>query len=144
MEQLSSPSHLDPIPGYRFVVYLNGLVMGFQKVSGMAREIETESYREGGLNTRVHVFPKYCGSEQILRLEKGICSSEGHLFYQVGNEISGALNLVVMDSRGKPLVSYLFSGMIVRKWEIGELSAEQNNILIDHFEVSYEEFQLTN
>jgi len=142
MGQISYPFGIDPIPGYRFVVYLNGLVMGFQKVSGMVREIETEVYREGGLNTMVHVFPKYCEAQQILRLEKGIYGGVGHLFYMVGCEIPGALNLVVMDNLGRPLKSYLFTGLIVKKWEIGELSAEQNSLLIDHFEISYEEFQV--
>lgn len=57
---------IDPIPGYRFTVFLNGMIMGFQKVSGVGREVETEVYHEGGLNTRVHVFPKYCNKEKTL------------------------------------------------------------------------------
>lgn len=142
MGQLSYPFSADPIPGYRFIVYLNGLVMGFSKVSGMNREIETEIYREGGLNTKIHVFPKYCGAGQILRLEKGIYGGVGHLFYLVGEEIPGVLNLVVMNNMEMPLKSYVFTGLIVKKWEIGELSAEHNSVLIDHFEISYEEFQV--
>ena len=142
MGQLSSPFGGNPIPGYRFLVSLNAMIMGFQKVSGMNREVETEIYKEGGLNTKVHVFPKYCSAEQVLRLEKGIYGGVGHPFYLVGEEIPGVLNLIVMDNLGVPLKSYLFSGMIVKKWEITELSAEQNSVLIDHFEISYEEFQV--
>lgn len=76
MEQLSLP-FTDPIPGYRFIVFLNSIIMGFQKVSGISREVETETYHEGGLNTSVHIFPKYCSGERILRMEKGVCRGGG-------------------------------------------------------------------
>ena len=47
---------------------------------------------------------------------------------------------MVMDNLGNPLKSYSFTGLLVKKWEVGELSAEQNSILIDSFEVCYEDF----
>ena len=90
----------DPIPGYRFNVFLNDMIMGFQKVSGIGSEMETEVYREGGLNTGVHVFPKAFEKERTLRLEKGTCRGEGHLFCRVGARLEGPLNLVVMDHQG--------------------------------------------
>lgn len=141
MGQLSLP-FMELIPGYRFVVYLSGLLLGFQKISGLNREIETEVYREGGLNTRVHVFPKYCSGEQVLRMEKGTCRGLGHPFCMVGERIDSALNLIVMDNEGIPLKSYLFTGLLVKKWEVGELGADQNGLLIDRFEVSYENFEV--
>ena len=141
MEQSLLPI-TNPIPGYRFTVFLNDLIMGFQKVSGIGREIETETYHEGGLNTRVHIFPKYCSRERILRMEKGTCKGVEHPFCLVGERLEGPLNLIVMDNRGKPLKSYLFSGLVLKAWEVGELSAEQNSILTDRFEVSYEDFEV--
>lgn len=132
----------DPIPGYRFSVFLNDMIMGFQKVSGIGREVETETYHEGGLNTRVHVFPKYCSKERILRMEKGACRGIEHPFCLVGERLEGPLNLIVMDNQGNPLKSYLFSGLTLKTWEVGELSAEQNSILTDRFEVSYEDFEV--
>ncbi|MCM1539762.1 MAG: phage tail protein [Blautia sp.] len=137
MEQLSLPI-VDPIPGYRFIAFLNNIIMGFQKVSGISRGVETETYHEGGLNTSVHVFPKYCGGERILRMEKGVCRGLEHPFCLTGVRLEGPLNLIVMDNRGVPLKSYLFTGLILKSWEVGELSAEQNSILTNSFEVSYE------
>jgi len=132
---------MDPIPGYRFAVSINDIVMGFQKVSGISRAVETEVYHEGGLNTSVHVFPKYCSNERILCMEKGVCRGRGqHPFQMVGCRIEGPLNLIVMDNLGLPLKSYLFTGLVLKAWEVGELSAEQNSILTDRFEVSYEDF----
>lgn len=142
MGYMSFPFRTDPIPGYRFIVFLDGLLMGFQKVSGIKREIETEVYREGGLNTRVHVLPKASSGEQKLLMEKGIYSGMEHPFCMVGERLAGSLNLIVMDSMGMPLKSYLFSGILVQQWEVGELRAEENSILLDRFEISYEEFQV--
>lgn len=144
MGQSSYPHKIYPLPGYRFIVSLNGSIMGFQKVSGMSREVETEVYREGGLNTSVHIFPKYCSGEHVLRLEKGTYEGVGHPFYMIGEELTGVLSLIVMDNLDQPLKTYLFSGMIVKKWEIGELSADQSGLLIDRFEISYEDFQVMN
>lgn len=139
MGQLSLPP-VSPLPGYRFIVYLNETVLGFQKVTGMGREIETEVYHEGGLNTMPHVFPKACGGEQVLRMEKGAYGGVGHPFCMVGERLEGSLSLMVVDHLGTPLKSYLFTGLLVKKWEIGELSAEQSGLLIDRFEVCYEDF----
>ncbi len=139
MTQMLFPQS-DPIPGYRFIVYLNDHILGFQKVTGIDREIETEVYHEGGLNTSVYVFPKTCGGERTLRMEKGAYGGVEHLFCLVGERLDGVLNLVVMDHRGNPLKNYVFTGLLVKKWEVGDLSAEQNGILIDRFEVCYEDF----
>ena len=127
MEQLSLPV-MDPIPGYRFIVFLGNIIMGFQKVSGISREVEPEAYHEGGLNTSVHIFPKYCSSERILRMEKGVCKGLEHPFSLTGVRLEGPLNLIVMDN----------TGLILKSWEVGELSAEQNSILTNSFAVSYE------
>lgn len=139
MQQLF-PFRVDPIPGYHFIVSVNGIMMGFQKVTGIKRNVETETYQEGGLNTKVHVFPKFCGGEQILSLEKGIYAGMENPLCLVGMQIPGALAVIVMDNMGLPLKTYMFTGLLVKEWEIGEMSADQNGILIDRFEVSYEDF----
>lgn len=141
MGQTSLPL-MDPLPGYRFNVFLNKEVMGFQKVTGISREIETEVYHEGGLNNMVHVFPKACGGKRVLRMERGAYGGVGHPFCMVGERIDGNLSLMVLDNQGLPVKKYLFMGLLVKRWEVGELSAEQNSLLIDCFEVCYEDFEL--
>lgn len=141
MGQSSLPP-TDPLPGYRFSVYLNEMLLGFQKVTGMNQEIETFVYHEGGLNTMVHVFPKTCTGERVLRMEKGTYGGVCHPFCMVGERIEGNLILMVMNNLGKPLKRYLFTGLLVKKWEVGELSAEQSGLLIDRFEVCYEDFEV--
>mgnify|MGYP002644017828 CR=1 FL=1 len=140
MIQQEFPFRPEPIPGYRFTVFLNGLVMGYKNISGISREIETESYKEGGLNTKVHIFPKACGKESVLCMEKGVYKGVGHPFYPVGEKLPGVLMLAVTDSFGIPAKSYIFNGLLIKKWEAGDLNAEENSLFIERFEVCYEEF----
>lgn len=134
------PFRMDPIPGYRFIVFLDGLIMGFQKVSGIVCEMETESYREGGLNTQVHIFPKACSTERVLCMEKGVYGGILHPFYLVGERIPGILTLAVTGDSGFPVKCYTMYGLLVKKWEVGDLNAADNSLLIDRFEVCYENF----
>ncbi|MCM1100736.1 MAG: phage tail protein [Clostridium sp.] len=142
MAQQAFPYYTDPLPGYRFIVSLNSLLMGFQKITGIGMQAETETYREGGMNSTVHIFPKFCGDGQVLCLEKGIYAGQENPLYPVGCRIPGVLSVMVTDHQGVPAKIYLFSGLIVKSWEIGEMSAEQNGILIDRFEVLYEDFRM--
>lgn len=142
MAQQSFPRFVNPLPGYRFIVSVNNILMGFQKISGIRRQVETESYQEGGDNIWMHVFPKSCGGEQLLRLEKGIYAGLTNPLCLAGQKIPGALTVMVTDNQGLPLKIYLFMELIVKAWEIGELSADQNGVLINRFEVSYEYFQI--
>lgn len=137
--QLPFPFRMEPVPGYRFSVFLNNMVMGFQKVSGIGREIQTEIFQEGGLNTKVHVFPKSCTEQRVLHLEKGVYSGMEPPFYLVGEKIPGVLLLAVTDNGGNPLKGYLFTGLLLKKWEVGELNAENNSLLIESFEICYED-----
>lgn len=63
-----------------------------------------------------------------------------HPFCLTGLRLEGPLNLIVMGNAGIPLKSYLFTGLLLKTWEVGELSAEQSGILTNRFEVSYENF----
>lgn len=131
---------IKPVTAYRFCIIVNGVNMGFRMVSGIAREAGIETYQEGGLNDRVHIFPKP-GGEAGLSLEKGVYYGDRLPFYLVGERLD-SLYLSVLSNEGKPLKSYMFSGVLVRRWEVGEMSAENSGVLIERFEVSYEEFYL--
>lgn len=141
MDELLTP-FASMVPGYHFIVFLDTIAMGFQKVSGVSREIEMEEYREGGLNTRVHIFPKACVSGRTLHLEKGIYSGVSHPFYIVGEKLKESMTLIVMGGSRLPQKSYIFTGLIVKKWEVGAMDADQNGLLIDRFDISYEDMDV--
>lgn len=38
---------------------------------------------------------------------------------------------------------FTLDGLVIKRWEVGDLDAQQNALLIDRFELSYEDMFLT-
>lgn len=130
----------DLLPAYQFHVWLGNDEFGFSKLSGLAREIETVTYQEGGLNDRVHVLPgptKNCGT---VRLERGVYNGSSFPLYEIGKRLTVPLRIEIWKEdnprRGGQVIS--LHGLVIKKWEVGDLDAQTNALLIDRFELSYE------
>lgn len=131
---------MDPLAAYTFRVWLGQEEYGFSKVSGLSREAEASVYQEGGLNDRVHVLPGAVKAPGLLRLERGAYAGKEFPFYLAGEKLSETLRITVRPpgsgkEKGKV---YALTGLLVKKWEVGELDAQQNSLLIDRFELNYE------
>lgn len=131
---------IDPLAAYNFHVRLGVLEFGFSKASGLQREAEPVTYQEGGLNDRVHVLPgqvKNCGT---LHLERGAYAGEYFPFYLVGEKLSIPLRLELWNEANSMFAGkvYTLVGLVVKKFEAGEMDAAQNVLLIDRFDLSYE------
>lgn len=75
---------LDPIPGLRFGVEIEGLVVGwFTQCAGLSVEREVVPYEEGGLNAYVHQLPGRVKSAQIT-LKRGVADPELWGWFQKG------------------------------------------------------------
>lgn len=130
----------DPLSAYNFHVRIGLLEFGFTKASGLQREAEPVTYREGGLNDRIHVLPgpvKSCGT---LRLERGAYAGESFPFYLVGEKLTVPLRLEIWNEANSMLGGkvYTLVGLVVKKFEVGDMDASQNTLLIDRFDISYE------
>ena len=137
---MAEAQRTDPLAAYNFHVLIGDKEFGFSKVSGLQRESEPFTYQEGGLNDRVHVLPgptKSCGT---LHMERGAYAGEYFPFYLVGEKLSVPLRLEIWNEAntkiGKKI--YTLSGLVVKKFEAGEMDASQNALLIDRFDLSYE------
>lgn len=131
---------IDPLAAYNFHVRLGVLEFGFTKASGLRREAEPVTYQEGGLNDRVHVLPgpvKNCGT---LHLERGAYAGEYFPFYLVGEKLSVPLRLEIWNEANSKFGGkvYTLTGLVVKKFEAGEMDASQNVLLIDRFDLNYE------
>lgn len=136
---------MDPLAAYTFRVFLGSLVFGFSKVSGLSREFETTVYQEGGVNDRVRVLRGPVKNPGLLRLERGAYAGEFFPFYLAGERLSQSMRIEVRAPGLLRLLGkfYTVTGLMVKKWEVGELDAMQNTILIDRFELSYEYLYVT-
>lgn len=131
---------MDPLAAYTFRVRIGEAEYGFSKVSGLGRETEVTTYQEGGLNDRIHVLRGPVKTPGLLRLERGAYAGEAFPFYLAGERLAQSMRIEVRPP-GLPQVSgkfYTLTGLVVKKWEVGELDALQNTLLIDRFELNYE------
>lgn len=140
-----SPPRTDPLAAYTFHVWLGEQEFGFSQVSGLSREAEPVIYQEGGVNDRVHVLCGPVKSPGALSLRRGAYAGESFPFYLAGERLTEPLLIAVrapapQQTQGK---FYMATGLLVKKWEVGELDALQNTLLIDSFTLSYEHLDVT-
>lgn len=136
---------MDPLSAYNFHVRLGLLEFGFSRVSGLQRTRETVTYQEGGLNDRVHVLPgpaKSCGT---VRLERGAYFGQLLPFYLAGEPLDCPMRVELWGYDPVPLLGkvYTLTGLVVKKWEVGELDALHSEVVIDRFELDYEYLEVS-
>lgn len=131
---------MEPLAAYQFHIRIGEQEFGFSRISGLQREGETFRYQEGGLNERVHILPGPARYGGVLRLERGAYFGEYFPFYLAGERLGCPVTVEVWTEHpeAKPAKVYTLTGVVVKKWEVGELDAIQNAILIDRFELGYE------
>ena len=117
----------------------------FQSVMGLDSTIDTESVREGGENRFEHVIPlrrKY----GPLILKRGLLKPADSALTRwlqdaFEHEIIKPLPTVTIkllnENHTSSLLYWTVSNVWPRSWKIGELNAEQGNILIETLELNY-------
>ncbi len=130
----------EPLAAYDFHVWIGEKEFGFARVSGLARESEPFTYQEGGVNDRVHLLPGPVKNSGTLRLERGVYAGELFPFYLVGERLKAAARLEIWGEANAAAAGkiYTLTGLVVKKFEVGEMDAMQNALLIDRFELGYE------
>lgn len=132
----------------------NSVDASFQEVSGIAAELEVEPYREGGRNGYAHRLPvrtKY----QNLVLKRGLVSQTSQLFEwclnTLGTGTMPMLPIVPKDisvdllgtegaDKDNVLKSWTFNRAWPVKWEISNLNAMGNEVVVETLEFTYDCF----
>lgn len=133
-----SEDRIDPYLSFRFRVEVNNkIVAKVSEVSGLQIEIETESYREGGVNDFVHIFPKGV-KYQPLVLKRGT-SDPDFLWTWIENVRTQKitrkdLTIVLMDQKGTDKLRWAFKGAYPIKWTGPMLKADSNTIAFESIE----------
>ena len=123
----------------KFNVILDGMPLGFSKISNISATMEFETVVEGGVNDRVHYLPKPRQSLDKLILEYGIASGELlRTTLTAGYELTKGIIIMVMPDSGMvPTATYQANWGIVTKWEIDTLDATSSGLLIKKVEISH-------
>lgn len=110
----------DPYLNTSFRIEIDGLIVaGFSEVTGLQGVIETEDYREGGVNDRVHKLPKI-SKQSTITLKRGITDSDV-LWKWYRKTVSGRIErkngcIILIDSEGKDKRRWEFEGAFPVKW----------------------------
>lgn len=131
----------DPFLSYRFAVEFEGIIVaGFSEVAGLQVEMETEDYREGGLNEYVHKLPngvKY----QNITLKKGITNNP-MLWNWHQNVINGKIDrrlgfLILIKENNLENLRWAVEDAYPVKWIGPDFKAEGNNIAVETLELTH-------
>jgi phage tail-like protein len=119
----------------------------FAEVSGLGLEMETEAFREGGVNTYVHNLPKGM-SHPRLSLRRGVAPGGGSLVKWCRDTLENGLakrivpqdvQVELIDEKGGALCSWTLRNAFPVNWQFDPFVADQSKAAIEKIELSYGE-----
>jgi phage tail-like protein len=142
-----------PPLGFRFgVLFLalgilpNPIDILFQKVSGLGASVETIALEEGGQNIYVQQLPKRIQHEHLV-LERGMAVGSPLVI-----EFNVAMSLftfkpsnvlvTLLDNTRIPIASWLCLKAYPVKWNVSDLDANSNTVVIEYMELAYQRLQV--
>lgn len=132
----------DPLQMFRFRVSMPGLPagMGFQKVSGLTREIGVVEYDEGGYSHTHKLTGKEQGGE--VTLEKGMFANTDleEIYKRSLNSPDYRTTVIIeqLDKFDKVARSWTLAEAWVSKWEGSELDATSEDVAIESITIQFE------
>lgn len=132
----------DPLQMFRFRVSMPGLPagMGFQKVSGLTREIGVVEYDEGGYSHTHKLTGKEQGGE--VTLEKGMFANTDleEVYKRSLNNPDYRTTVIIeqLDKFGKVARSWTLAEAWVSRWEGSELDATSEDVAIESITIQFE------
>lgn len=127
-----------------FAISRNKNDVRFQTVSGLSVEYDMEEYKEGGENRFPHKLPvrtKYAD----LVLKRGMLTDSEVLnwclrAFRDRDFAPSDLTVILMNEKSEPLRSWKVANAIPRKWQVSDLNANDNAVVIETLELSYRYF----
>jgi phage tail-like protein len=135
---------------FHFKVELLGLSsedqdVRFREATGLAAEVTTEEFREGGLNAHVHRLPTGAKYGNLV-LRRGFIKGS-----QVTKWCRSAIEdfvfepkdvlVTLLDEEHSPLAQWSFAGAYPLKWSLSDLKAQENALAVESLELAYRMFR---
>lgn len=141
-----------PAVAHRFVVNFlfntipSPLDIAFQRVSGLSRELEVSQVREGGENAR-NLWLAEKVSHGSLMLERGVMNASlltTQFDRVLRRESTLWANVVILllNESALPVTTWTLSHALPVRWQVGDLDADSNNVLINSLELRYQDMRI--
>ena len=128
----------DMVSNNQFRVAIGPLVYSFSKVTNLSDTSEYEAYQEGGFNDYPVLLKKPKTKMETLILERGVMAGVKDIPMRAlttGMPVA-AVSIMIMQHQ-RVVKSYFFEQGIITKWEIGEMDALGNAVLIKRVEITH-------
>jgi len=122
--------------------------IGFQDVSGITMELQTEDVVEGGENRFTQKLPTRANYTPLV-LKRGLAVNSTLTNWcrdAIENFSIQPTNIVValLNEKKEPLIAYRFLNAYPVKWSITNFNAEASSIVIESLELYYQFFKIIN
>ncbi|NEQ68641.1 MAG: phage tail protein [Symploca sp. SIO2D2] len=144
-----------PPTSYRFLVTFldlgiipNPLDIGFQTVSGLSSQVETEEIREGGENMFMQRLPKRITYSNLV-LTRGmvigsLLNRNLNLQFSTMTFIPGTVLVILLGNTPLglgPVAGWVCQEAYPVKWEVSDLDGSKNEVVIETMELAYSRLQ---
>jgi phage tail-like protein len=133
---------LEPFVTFNFAVEIEGLLVGgFSEVSGLESELQTEPYREGGVNTFTHQLP-VSANPSNLTLRHGL-TAISTLWNWHQEAVQGAVRrkngtIMLLDRRQIPVMWWNFRNALPVRWSGPTFDARSDEVGFESIELAHE------
>lgn len=138
-----------PAVSHRFIVNFlfnntpNPFDIAFQRVSGLSRTLEVSQHREGGENARNLWFAEQVNHGSLV-LECGVINASPltqHFDFILRRKSTQWANVVIMllNEKASPVTTWTLSHALPVRWQMGDLDANSNTVLINTLELRYQD-----
>lgn len=125
---------------------------GFQEVSGIGVEMQTDKIAEGGQNLFAHKVPSRISNDSNLVLKRGLITTSSVFGDWCRKHFSQGLNTVTKSQKiepknvivhlldvttQKPIMAWAFANAYPVKWEISGLNAKESNFVVESLTLAY-------
>lgn len=143
-----------PPVGFHFKVEFQGIPGlqpqdgHFQEVTGLSRELESESVKSGGENRFTYKLPTRAQYPNLvlkrgLLLDSGLLNWVNDAIYNL--DIKPATVLVtLLNEKHEPLQTYQCVNAWPIKWSVADFNAQESRIMVETMELFYQYFTIIN
>jgi len=120
----------------------------FQEVTGLSRELETESVKSGGENRFTFKLPTRAQYPNLvlkrgLLLDSALLNWVNDAIYNLDIKPATVL-ITLLNEKHEPLQTYQCVNAWPQKWSVADFNAQESRIMVETMELFYQYFTILN